>query len=1277
MPGFTAYMDTPVIPTMAFADGYNLPDTEYPNNTPAIKSVVGNSGVAGPWVNAGGTLTITAMGDKVVQNPNFSGPNSTLSPYNQKTITRHYGFGSTAGTVALVDAAGVSHPLVGTVTWSDSTITGTVPADLPNCSASNASYKGANATAKCGQLVITAADGKRSIDAITVTIGGTAPWIVAPTGVTAPAGKTVHDYGENFGRMGPSPIQTAIDSASPGDLIIVTPGTYRENLIMWQPVRLQGVGAGSVTINADAHPAGKMDQWRRQVDCVFGLDLDGIPNMNNASFDKSGAYTCPAVMHQRVDRIQFEAITGWDASGNGNLAQVLQEPTLMGAYEGAGITVLGRGIKIPANSNDFWGNDPAAAGAFPVGSVYLAGTSDCSTASTTRVDGRDYGSANFYCNPSRIDGVSIINSSQGGGGLFIHGWAQNLEVANNRISGNHGTLAGGINLGNGETPAVYLNDGTICGAGVATADTCPPIPNGTLPNAAIPFAWNTNVRIHHNMIYNNASIGDALFTGTPAGAGAITVSAGADRYSIDHNWIAGNLSTGDGGGMQQLGVSFNARIASNYILFNQTSNPTLPTSGGGIVIQAANEPRMLNGTECGAATDYDCPPGLGEGTGPGLVIDANLILGNSAESGSGGGMRLQQINGTEMVNFPLLNSQWYGVSVTNNIIANNVAGYDGGGVSLQDALKVSFINNTVTSNDTTASAGSLFKTLGAINASSPPPGCSPVTDPSLPQDPGCLGQNAPHGPQPAGLVTMRHTSNLIDALAGVTPILGVKLACPLLGYGYTGTLGANGDCQVVSKPGMVNNVFWHNRSFSVDIISLGSGNQSQQNLIALTPALNQTSTGDCSTGTVSLPGSFYYDIGLRTDDVTSGVLTTTGNKLSLLNSILTQDYQGVITASASNKVASGSHVRGTVLQRRTHPAGELRRAGQPDHHRELQGLQHAGRRVGDDEHVTAVRVQRHPAHGDGRRRPQLAQPELRPADAEPADGRRGDAGREAGRQRERRPGRRRVLDTRYLAGGRWRPGDGAVDRARRTGPRLLRLGARRIGRHRCGAVRLGSDAAATAAGDSGTDAGIGQLQSRQRQHARRQLEPTHASRVRRDPPQHQPGERQPGWCRLLERPDGRIRRQAGRGVHDQQRHLHWRCAGVEGHRWYGHDPRHLHPCQDRGGLGHRRNDDEQRPQLHDARHSCRDLRQRRHADGTGRRHRSGVRVEDDRRDDDLSGQRGDDVHRRRPHRDATADRRAGRQLRRWHRALSRRQRHAGAGASRRPCMSSQRQRTAT
>ncbi len=221
MPGFTAYMDTPVIPTQAFADGYNLPDSEYPDGTPAIVSVVNTntSLPQGPWVKNGqahaasvsfslsdvsqgdrinsvviGTTTLTSGtitcptglfslctflsqdirnlylatalaaninsrtgttgysaqlpnplqptvvitapisvpngttvtvepvrrdgfaeladtlgwddGDVVAEphghrarqqgraEPDFSGPNSTVAPYNQKTITRHYGFGA-------------------------------------------------------------------------------------------------------------------------------------------------------------------------------------------------------------------------------------------------------------------------------------------------------------------------------------------------------------------------------------------------------------------------------------------------------------------------------------------------------------------------------------------------------------------------------------------------------------------------------------------------------------------------------------------------------------------------------------------------------------------------------------------------------------------------------------------------------------------------------------------------------------------------------------------------------------------------------------------------------------------------------------------------------------------------------------------------------------------------------------------------------------------------------------------------------------------------------
>ena len=768
------------------------------------------------------------------------------------------------------------------VSWGNTTITGTVPANMPACPLQQQATYGGSA-AQCGELVITTAAGKRSIDTVTVTVGGKQPTVVSPTSLSA----------NTFGAVLANPLQTAIDSAKPGDLIIVTPGTYKEHLIMWKPVRLQGVGAASVTINADAHPAGSLDQWRRQVDCLFGLSVNGVPvsaDTHETAFDPSGQYACPSTgpMFLRADRIPFEPIVGWDATGNGNLAQVLQEPTLMGAYEGAGVTVIGRGVKIPASSSDFWGIQTAlaggVAGAFPDGSVYLNATTDC-TAPAAAVYGRDYATSNFLCNPSRIDGLSITNSSQGGGAIFMHGWQHNLEVANTRIFGNHGTLTGGINLGNGETPGAYSNDGVLCGPGLAgTGPLCPPIPAGTLTNELIPLQLNTHVRLHHNMIYNNAGIGDALFSGTPSGAGGVTISTGGDWYRLDHNWIAGNLSTGDGGGVEHSGQSFFGQIDHNYILFNQSTNPTLPTNGGGLGIIGANNPRTLNGQECGATTDADCPPGLGDGTGKGLVIDSNLILGNSAESGSGGGVRLQQVNGTEATALPLRSDRWYDVTMTNNIIVNNVAGWDGAGVSMEDAFKVSVINNTIASNDTTASAGVLFKTLGAISAASTAPGCTPTTDPTLPQNQNCLIPNAAHVPQPAGLVTSKNTPNMVDALTTLT------VACPA-GFGYTGgLLGLNANCRLLSLPVLANNLFWQNRAFHVEITGPGSNLQSQQNLVAMVPVLNQTSTGFCAaTGLgadlTSPANVFYWDVGVRDDVVPNDGVG--GAKVSLQGSILT------------------------------------------------------------------------------------------------------------------------------------------------------------------------------------------------------------------------------------------------------------------------------------------------------------------------------------------------------------------------------------------------------
>src|SRR6185437_3485584 len=78
---------------------------------------------------------------------------------------------------------------------------------------------------------------------------------------------------------------------APGDMIIIPPGTYQEMLIMWKPVRLQGVGAASAVINANTHPAGKLDPWRRTVNCLFGLALNGQPISPTNPY--GAGYSCP------------------------------------------------------------------------------------------------------------------------------------------------------------------------------------------------------------------------------------------------------------------------------------------------------------------------------------------------------------------------------------------------------------------------------------------------------------------------------------------------------------------------------------------------------------------------------------------------------------------------------------------------------------------------------------------------------------------------------------------------------------------------------------------------------------------------------------------------------------------------------------------------------------------------------------------------------------------------------------------------------------------------
>ncbi|CAN5817624.1 hypothetical protein BH11PSE8_BH11PSE8_39850 [soil metagenome] len=742
MPGRTTYLDTPVLPIAAFAAGYNPADCAYPDATPAIGRVDSSAGF-GPYLAAAGpgaTLTITALGDQKVPNLAYAGPFALTGPSSQRTVTRHYGFGD-QGPNSKVTVNGIPQTITG---WADGIITVGVPVGTTT-----------------GQLVVTADNGNTSIDTVTVTIeAGSA---TSPKRVQAAAGGT---------------IQAAIDAAKPGDLILLDAGVYNELVIMWKPVRLQGVGAASVIINAAKFPTSKLETWRPTINSLFSVDIT-TGNQTGLS---------------QIDPLPTQEITG---------GVVLLEPSVLGSEQGPGITVLAKNL--------------------PAG--------QCSGGATSTY-GKPVTESNFRCAPSRIDGLSVTGGDSGGG-VYVNGWAHDLEISNNRVYGNAGALNGGVRIG-----VPYLELEAL------------PVDNANI----VGFGYDTNVKIHHNAITKNGTVESTA--GAGGAGGGVSICSGTDGYSVDHNWICGNYSASDGGGIGHIGFSQGGKIANNQVLFNQSFQQTGSTHGGGITV--TGEPPLV-GT-------------LSLGTGN-VSIDANVIRGNSAEGGHGGGIRLQQVNGADVDTQRGAPNKWFKVSVTNNIVDNNVAGYAGGGISLADALVSVIDNNTIASNDSTGIAGIV---LGNFN-----PGA----------------QTGIGKPSPAGIASER-TSAQLSAVLVSAPISPAR--------------------KEISSPDLVNNIVWKNRSFFYKVVGGNSALCSSNNLAdasgtVCNQLLPQGSaaadgvTGSCKNTGAGAPA--YWDIGVLGDAST----TPGASRLSPAYSVLT-DASGYATVSSTTTVnlLAATHVTTVV-----------------------------------------------------------------------------------------------------------------------------------------------------------------------------------------------------------------------------------------------------------------------------------------------------------------------------------------------------------------------------
>ena len=593
MPGSTTYLDTPVVPVAAFASQGTFPvDCEAPTLTPVISRVDGPGIDGGPFIDvATGTsrqLVIRSAGSVVeVLNPDF--PNSPNSK-----VARDYSFGTARGAVK------IGSRTMQVDSWAANEIVANVPADV-----APGEY----------QLMVTRSTGETSKTGITVTLGD-----IANVSFVSPSADPAA-----------TPIQDAIELASPGGLIIVKPGTYFEMVVMHKPVKLQGSGAWTTVINAVNFPGNKLADWRTKVSADFNLG-------------------------------KFDVLPG-------------QAEPLLALEEAAGITVFAH-------------ND-----------------------------------GSYAANNARIDGLTIKGATQGGG-ILVNGYAAGLQISNNRVTGNQGSFSGGIRVGH---------------------------PQLTFEIAANEFihtyAANDNVSIHHNDVILNGALGGA--------GGGISLYNGADNYSVVDNMICGNFTQGHGAGIGHSGWSDGGMIAGNRILFNQSFNQGLTKHGGGIFISgigglAVQDPRDM------VTTPPNYAGGLTNGAGT-VTIDSNLISGNHAGSGHGGGIITAFVNGADVAE----NTGWYAINITNNMIVNNVAGNTGAGIALKDTANAHIINNTIAYNDSTATDGRLI--IAGVSTAQPG----------------------------AGIASLDHSA-VLAADSG----------------------------QTYSDPELVNDIIWNNRSFYFDTVLL-------------------------------------------------------------------------------------------------------------------------------------------------------------------------------------------------------------------------------------------------------------------------------------------------------------------------------------------------------------------------------------------------------------------------------------------------------------------------
>jgi large repetitive protein len=582
-PGLTTQLDTPVDPISGTAcqdpTGGTAPDPSDPARPELLQ-------VSRPYVlagNAGTARQITVQGDFI----GIAGPTGAAGGRVTLTDVR------TGAVTTLTRANG------GIVTWTPGSgaadqIVIQVPA-INTTTFRPGQYQLAIVTANTNP----GGGGVPSVNGITLHVLGSngaganaVSYSPAIVNVGAPSNTT-------------AVLQNAINTAAAGSLLVLSPGTYNENVLVWKPLKLQGLGPGGIV---GAHELQGRDPEDPRFN-ILGSVVDGrFFQQNFATFDATAAahpgllppFTSgsPSVVLRGADiTVNAAGATDYDISGPTgifNAARIDGLGLANGHGDGAGGVQLQAAVNnMQITNNVLENNGGITAGGIGLGQLYVHGS-------------HNY---NVKIANDRVIGNGGLTSS-GGVGVFYG--SNNYEVANSVLCSNfsveYGAGVSHIGLSPGGSihdNRIYYNEAVDSGGGIAIETELPvPLPTpGT--NPARLGDGSGAVNVDRNLIQSNTSTLDD-------GGGIFVLDALTAPINIRNNMIADNLAA-DLGGAIMLDDASNVRIINNTVSDNVTTGSSESSAigvphGAGLTSEA-NDPAFQAGLPAGSP-DFSNPTAL-------------------------------------------------------------------------------------------------------------------------------------------------------------------------------------------------------------------------------------------------------------------------------------------------------------------------------------------------------------------------------------------------------------------------------------------------------------------------------------------------------------------------------------------------------------------------------------------------------------------------------------------------------------------------------------------